>query len=79
MALPAAPVAVPYGGPPPTATDPGTGIGQPDIRDAWLKLPSDRLVELSNIAYATGDYRYMSTALRANHAKIINMDKAIIR
>ena len=49
------------------ATDPGVNVQDPQVREAWLELGHERLVELCETSYNSGDFGYVSTALKANH------------
>ena len=70
MALPFAPPAAPYNGPPPTDNDPGIATANQDVRNAWNALTPDRFSHLCNVAYSTGDFGYVATALRSNHDEL---------
>ena len=50
-----------------TANDPGVNVQKPAARQARCGLPSERFNELSNIAYAHGDFGYVANAVEANH------------
>ena len=59
-----------YGGTVPRNDDPGVDTSSQQVRDAWYALGSDRMVQLCDAAYSTGDFGYLSTALKANHEEM---------
>ena len=74
MALPFAPPVVPFGGPPPTDTDPGVNTSDQAVRNAWNALAPDRFSALCNAGYATGDYSYLATVLRVSRSQLIMLN-----
>ena len=49
------------------AQDPGRESNTPQNREGWFKLPPGKFTELCGQAYADGNYKYVSEALKANH------------
>ena len=56
-----------FGGTIPRPEDPGVEVSDGAVRNAWLQLGNERLIELCNSAYNDGDFGYVSTALKVNH------------
>ena len=49
------------------AQDPSQELNTPQDREGWFKLHPARFTELCGEAYADGNYKYVSEALKANH------------